>query len=67
VLLSIGGAAAVAVVLKQRLGLVVDPALPPAVLFGVVGGAVTLAAVAGVVPAAVAYRTSVANNLKPLG
>jgi putative ABC transport system permease protein len=61
------GARVVAAVMKQRLGLVVDPALDLALVAAVVGGAVVLAAAAGLVPAAMAYRTNVANNLRPLG
>ena len=67
VLVSIAGARLVAAAMKERVGLVIDPALPPMIAAGVVLGAVALAAAAGIVPAAMAYRTSVAKNLKPLG
>jgi putative ABC transport system permease protein len=67
VVLSVIGAAVVAGVLKARLGLVIDPTigLRPAII--VAGSAVVLAALAGAVPAAMAYRTSVARSLRPMG
>ena len=67
VVLSFGGSWAVAAALKQRVGLVIDPRLGMDWTLYVVAGTVVLAAVAGVVPAVMAYRTSVANNLRPLG
>jgi ABC-type lipoprotein release transport system permease subunit len=36
-------------------------------VLGVVVGTILLAALAGLVPAVMAYRTSVAKNLRPLG
>jgi len=47
--------------------LVVDPGLSPSWVLGVAAAAVLLGAVAGLVPAVMAYRTPVARNLKPLG
>jgi len=67
VLVAVGGAFLAADALKDRVGLVIDPALPPRAVFAVVLATVALAALAGIVPALVAYRTSVANNLRPLG
>lgn len=67
VALSLGGARVVAAVMKERLGLVIEPVIPPDLLTYVVAGALVLAGVAGLVPAVMAYRTSVAKNLKPLG
>lgn len=67
VVLSLGGAQAVAAALKHRVGLVINPALGLDWTLYVVAGTVVLAALAGIVPAVMAYRTSVANNLKPLG
>ena len=57
----------VAIAMRQRLGLVVDPSLSAPWVLSVVAATVALAAIAGVVPAAMAYRTSVAKNLRPLG
>jgi putative ABC transport system permease protein len=67
VLLSIAGAAVTAGILKKTLGLVVDSGLEPRQVMIVVAGTVALGAAAGVIPAFLAYRTSVARNLKPVG
>jgi ABC-type lipoprotein release transport system permease subunit len=61
------GANAGAGVLRQSLGLVITPSLPPVELVTVLVATIVLAAVAGMIPAVVAYRTSVARNLRPLG
>lgn len=53
-------------IMKQRLGLVIVPGLSPTIALAVIAGAVILAAVAGVIPAVMAYRTTVANNLRPI-
>lgn len=67
VVMSLLGGWAVSLGLKAQLGLVVEPAVSPAA-FGVVGmAAVVLAALAGVAPAVLAYRTAVAAHLRPLG
>lgn len=67
VVLSVLGGLAVSWGLKAQLGLVVEPAVSPAA-FGLVGmAAVVLAALAGVAPAVLAYRTAVAAHLRPLG
>jgi putative ABC transport system permease protein len=60
------GVRLVAVAMKQRLGLVIEPVFGPDVVLAVITGTVALAALAGVIPAVMAYRTSVAKNLKPL-
>lgn len=52
-------------VLKDRLGIMIDPALPPVSLVMLLAATVVLAIVAGLIPAILAYRTSVAENLKP--
>jgi putative ABC transport system permease protein len=62
----VGGILAAAV-LKDRLGLVVDAMLSPRAVLATVTAAVALAAAAGLAPAVVAYRTSVARNLRPIG
>jgi len=65
--LAIAGGALAAAVLESRLGLRIDPGLEPVPSAIVMGATVLLAALAGVIPAAVAYRTPVAKNLKPIG
>lgn len=67
VLLAFVGANIGAGVLRESLGLVITPSLPPVELVSVLVATVVLAAVAGMIPAAVAYRTSVARSLRPLG
>jgi putative ABC transport system permease protein len=52
--------------LAARGGLVSVPILFDAVQFGVVAGVLLLGIIAGVLPAALAYRTEVAENLAPL-
>lgn len=61
------GGLAVAAVLKERLGLVVEPSLPIDLTLVIVLATVGLAAAAGILPAVMAYRTSVAKNLRPIG
>lgn len=61
------GAQLVAAALKSRVGVVVTPEFSPQVVVLIVAGTVTLAALAGVIPAVMAYRTSVARNLRPIG
>ncbi len=67
VLLAVAGAFGAASALKQAIGLVVTPAFGLELTLAVVTGAILLAAAAGVVPAVMAYRSSVADHLKPLG
>jgi putative ABC transport system permease protein len=55
----------VASVLKERLGLVVDPAFDPQIVYVILVASLALAALAGLIPAAAAYQTPVAKNLKP--
>lgn len=72
-----GGAAGIAVaflgarvaadVLRRSVGLVIDPTLDPRASVVIAAAAVLLAALAGIVPAVMAYRTSVAKNLRPIG
>lgn len=66
-LLAAAGVQVVARVLRQEIGLAIPPSLAPEVVLAVCIGAVFLAALAGVIPALLAYRTPVANNLKPIG
>jgi len=67
VVLGAVGAMVAASVMKQRLGLVIDPDLDPRSVIGVAIATILLASLAGLVPAAAAYRTSVMRNLRPLG
>ncbi len=50
-----------------QVGLIVEPTLRAASLLLVIGGTILLSCLAGVVPAAAAYRTPVARNLRPMG
>lgn len=65
--LSLIAAEIVAGALFSTTGVVVTPGLSPRWALGVVTGAVVLAAVAGLIPAATAYQTSVVRNLRPQG
>lgn len=67
VALCLAGTQIVAGVLRARLGLVIQPRLPLDATIVVCAGALLLACLAGLLPALVAYRTSVAKNLRPLG
>jgi putative ABC transport system permease protein len=61
------GVRIVAGIMKQRLGLIIETNLPLRWTLVLILATVLLAALAGVIPAVMAYRTSVARNLKPLG
>ncbi|MBL8744815.1 MAG: ABC transporter permease [Phycisphaerae bacterium] len=61
------GGLIVAAVLKERLGLVIEPSLPLEITLVVVLATVALASAAGIIPAVMAYRTSVARSLRPIG
>lgn len=61
------GTFAAAGVLKTQIGLAISPSFEPVMTLMVMVGAVLLGAAAGIIPALLAYRTSVANNLKPMG
>ena len=65
VVLALAGGQLVAAVLKAKLGILVTPIYPPVWVLLVMASAVLLAALAGLVPAVAAYRTSVARNLRP--
>lgn len=65
VLIAAGGQSIVATVMKQRLGLVIEPALAMELVLGILVATVLLASIAGLVPAVMAYRTAVVKNLKP--
>ncbi len=61
------GTVVVAETMRRRLGILIDPDLPIHLVAAVVIGGLLLAALAGMIPAVMAYRTSVAKNLRPLG
>jgi putative ABC transport system permease protein len=65
--LAVGGALVAAGVLRNAIGLVVTPVFAPEVTLAVLTGAILLSALAGIVPGVMAYRSSVADHLKPLG
>ncbi len=66
VALGLGGSMVAAEVLQSRVGLAIDPSLPPGLILYMVLVSVLLAAAAGLIPAMMAYRTSVAKNLRPM-
>lgn len=61
------GSQVAAGVLKDVLGLVVYPRLDATTTLMIVMATVALGSIAGIVPSVMAYRTSVARNLKPIG
>lgn len=65
VVLALAGGIAASSWLKASIGLVIDPSLDPRSTVIVVGGAVALGALAGILPAWRAYRVPVADNLRP--
>jgi len=54
-------------VLAQRVGIVVEPALPIDGYLIIVLASTALSCLAGIIPAIVAYRTSVVRSLRPIG
>ncbi len=64
--ISLGGARLVASTMHERLGLYISPSLPAREVVLLLLATLTLAAVAGLIPATMAYRTSVARNLRPI-
>lgn len=67
VLVAVVGLALVVRVMKQSVGLVIDASLAPDLALIVIALTIILAGLAGIIPAAMAYKTPVAKNLKPLG
>jgi putative ABC transport system permease protein len=65
--ISVAAGLGVAGIMRERLGLIIRPTYSPDWVIGVLVGAVVLAALAGIVPAVMAYRTPVVKNLKPIG
>lgn len=67
VLLALAGGLLVTKVLAQRVGIVVEPALPIDGYLIIVLASVAISCVAGAIPAIVAYRTCVVRALQPSG
>lgn len=65
VALSFAGSWLVAAALKERVGVVVQPSITPEWVIVVCFATVALGAIAGILPGFLAYRTGVANTLKP--
>jgi len=65
--LAFGGLVVVSGLMAARLGLPIAPVIDFGWIAIIVAAAVLLAMVAGLTPAASAYRTSVVRNLRPLG
>jgi putative ABC transport system permease protein len=63
--LSLLGSRIVAEIMYERLGLVIEPGFEPRIVLGMAVGTIALSALAGLIPAASAYRTSVIRNLRP--
>lgn len=64
--LAYAGSFAVSWAVKANLGLVIEPSVSGTWLVAVAAGTVVLSCLAGLVPAALAYRTHVIANLKPV-
>lgn len=67
VALAFFGSYAVVFAVHERMGLTITPSLDARWMFAVAAGTTVLACLAGVVPAAAAYRTDVLRNLRPIG
>lgn len=67
IILAVVGGLLVSTIIEARLGLVIEPGLSPRWTVGITAVTVALASLAGVIPAIMAYRTSVSKNLRPLG
>ena len=65
VALALFGGIAASAWLKASIGLVIDPSLDPRSTIIVLGGAIALGALAGILPAWRAYQVPVADNLRP--
>lgn len=63
----VGGMRLVAAAVEARLGLVIRPVLDPESAVLTASATIVLASIAGIVPAVMAYRTSVVRGLRPLG
>lgn len=59
------GASLASDVLRARFGLVIQPDIDPLTMLVLTAATIILACLSGLIPAIMAYRTSVANNLRP--
>lgn len=66
IVLAYAGAALASDVLRARFGLIIQPNVEPFTMLILAASTVLLACVAGLIPSIMAYRTSVASNLKPV-
>lgn len=66
-LTSLLGVRIVTAIMRDRLGLVIEPLVTPEAAVIVIAATVALGVLAGLIPALMAYRTPVAKNLKPIG
>lgn len=64
---SLLGVRVVTAIMRDRLGLVIEPTLTPEAAMVVIIATVALGVLAGLVPALMAYRTPVAKSLRPMG
>lgn len=65
--LGLAGLRVASEILRARLGLVIDPGVPTVWLLSLAAATTALASLAGLLPAIMAYRTSVLRGLRPLG
>jgi putative ABC transport system permease protein len=64
--LSLAGTRLVAAIMKERLGLVIEPVEDAVIVLAVSLATLVLACIAGLIPAAMAYRTPVVAHLRPV-
>ena len=67
IIIAFAGGQVVSSIMRQQLGLVINPSFPLQVILYVVTGALLLSIAAGMIPSIMAYRTPVSRNLRPLG
>ena len=65
VVLAFVGASLASGVVRQRFGLIIEPDIGPTIIIVLLAATTVLACVSGLVPAIMAYQTSVARNLRP--
>jgi putative ABC transport system permease protein len=65
--LALVGGIAVSTILQARVGIVIHPSLPIDGYLMILLSTIALSSIAGVIPAMLAYRTSVIKSLRPIG
>lgn len=65
--LAIASGSLVSTILQSRVGIVVHPSLPVDGYLMLVLATIALSCIAGIIPALVAYKTSVVRSLRPIG